>query len=352
MADLVEVPKWEEGIYQLETSDPVEGGPDGIDNVQARQLGNRTRYLKDQQEAHVAADNPHPQYATLVQMKAAIDALVGAAPGALDTLNELAAAIGNDPNFATTYTNALALKAALDSPVFVGAPKGPTPPQFDSSQRLATMAAVQRALGSASGMKIVSAPVTIDATYAGADVVFYGNTDAFTQALPDVSVFPSGVGMRFYNASAYPVTVQTSGSNKFSASGGSVTSIVVGPGDGLSISAYVPNNWEVMGGSAALQWGFSFDATLDVSGSQRLPSGYIEKWGTAVTDSNGEVTIVFPKRFPNAAFNAVANHAGSGAAMVILLYGSLTQDGVRFKVFNEKGLSQSGWLVYWRVLGK
>jgi hypothetical protein len=42
---------------------------------------------------------------------AAINALIADAPGALDTLNELAAALGDDPNFATTITNAIALKA-------------------------------------------------------------------------------------------------------------------------------------------------------------------------------------------------------------------------------------------------
>ncbi|AOJ06396.1 phage tail protein [Burkholderia mayonis] len=47
MSKLVESSKWEEDIYQIETSDPVEGGPDGISNLQARQLVNRTRYLKD-----------------------------------------------------------------------------------------------------------------------------------------------------------------------------------------------------------------------------------------------------------------------------------------------------------------
>jgi hypothetical protein len=40
----------------------------------------------------------------------AVSALVNAAPGALDTLNELAAALGDDPNFATTVTNSLATK--------------------------------------------------------------------------------------------------------------------------------------------------------------------------------------------------------------------------------------------------
>lgn len=53
--------------------------------------------------------------ATPADVTAAINALVAAAPGALDTLNELAAALGNDPNFATTITTALAGKQSLDS---------------------------------------------------------------------------------------------------------------------------------------------------------------------------------------------------------------------------------------------
>ena len=39
-------------------------------------------------------------------------AIVDSAPTTLDTLNELAAALGDDPNFATTVTNALGGKAA------------------------------------------------------------------------------------------------------------------------------------------------------------------------------------------------------------------------------------------------
>ena len=41
--------------------------------------------------------------------------MVGSAPAALDTLNELAAALGNDPNFATTMLNSLAGKQPLDN---------------------------------------------------------------------------------------------------------------------------------------------------------------------------------------------------------------------------------------------
>ncbi len=55
------------------------------------------------------------QIATTAFVKAALAGLVGSSPAALDTLNELADALGNDPNFATTMTNSLAGKQPLDS---------------------------------------------------------------------------------------------------------------------------------------------------------------------------------------------------------------------------------------------
>ncbi|EAO5662849.1 phage tail protein [Salmonella enterica] len=93
-------------------------------------------YVDDQMAKHVAAVDPHTQYApkasptftgtpkgptaqagnnttqfaTTAFVQAALAALVNSSPEALDTLNELAAALGNDPNFATTMTNALAGK--------------------------------------------------------------------------------------------------------------------------------------------------------------------------------------------------------------------------------------------------
>ena len=52
MANLQETEVWEEGIYQLETSDPVMGGADGVDNKPLRQLANRTGYLKKKLEEY------------------------------------------------------------------------------------------------------------------------------------------------------------------------------------------------------------------------------------------------------------------------------------------------------------
>ncbi|WP_419867289.1 tail fiber protein [Escherichia coli] len=147
MANLPETPQWEDGIYQIEVSDPVLGGPDGISNRQAKQLASRTSYLKQQVEKggsdlakHIAAADPHTQYATKASptftgtptaptpaandnskklvttefVARAIAALAGTVPETLDTLKELADALGNDPNFATTVLNKLAEKLAKD----------------------------------------------------------------------------------------------------------------------------------------------------------------------------------------------------------------------------------------------
>jgi len=48
MANLTETSTFPAGVYQLETTDPVLAGADGIANLQAQQLANRTRFLNDQ----------------------------------------------------------------------------------------------------------------------------------------------------------------------------------------------------------------------------------------------------------------------------------------------------------------
>ncbi|CAC9690950.1 Uncharacterised protein [Pseudomonas putida] len=93
------------------------------------------------------AGNNTTRLATTAFVQAAIAALVSSSPAALDTLNELAAALGNDPNFATTIATALGLKAPLASPVFTGDPKAPTPGINDYDSSISTTEYVLRALG-------------------------------------------------------------------------------------------------------------------------------------------------------------------------------------------------------------
>ena len=67
-----------------------------------------------------AAGTSTTQVATTAFVGTAVSNLVASAPAALDTLNELATALGNDASFSTTITNALAAKAPLASPTFTG----------------------------------------------------------------------------------------------------------------------------------------------------------------------------------------------------------------------------------------
>ncbi|MEQ1950933.1 hypothetical protein [Mesorhizobium sp. CN2-181] len=77
---------------------------------------------------------------------AAVASLLNSAPGALDTLDELAAALGDDANFAANVTNALALLAPKASPTFTGTPLGPTAAPGTNTTQLSTTAFVTAAI--------------------------------------------------------------------------------------------------------------------------------------------------------------------------------------------------------------
>ena len=78
----------------------------------------------------------------------AVAALVGSAPAALDQLNELAAAIGNDPNFSATLMAELAKKANSANPLLTGAVGVPTRATSDRSANAASTQFVANLLAS------------------------------------------------------------------------------------------------------------------------------------------------------------------------------------------------------------
>lgn len=76
MATLKETAQWEDGIYRIEQTDPVVGGEDGIDNIQAKQLGNRTLYLKkklEEMEGTVDGYAPDMQEALFAGLQLGLD---------------------------------------------------------------------------------------------------------------------------------------------------------------------------------------------------------------------------------------------------------------------------------------
>lgn len=273
MTNLTEKEQWEDGVYQIEKTDPVVGGPDGLSNRQGQQLANRTKYLKglvdglldgarnaaiavklatarvinltgdaggsanfdgsanasitvtlaktgvaagtygsvtvdekgrvmagtvitavanggtgnstgqapsatklatartingvpfdgtaniaitddskaplnspvltgDPRAPTPSAGDNDTSIATTAFVQAAIAALVNGSPEALNQLNELAAALGNNPNYATDMATALGLKANSESPTLTGTPKAPRPAIGTNTDQIQTAAGV------------------------------------------------------------------------------------------------------------------------------------------------------------------------------------------------------------------
>jgi hypothetical protein len=105
-----------------------------------------------------AANIASTQIATTAFVATAVDNVRNTAIAALDTLGEIAAALGNDPSFSTTVTNALALKAPLSSPALTGVPTAPTAAAGTSTTQIATTAFV----GTAVANLVNSSPAALD----------------------------------------------------------------------------------------------------------------------------------------------------------------------------------------------
>ena len=134
MGKITEQQQWEEDIYLIEKQDKVLGGELGVINIQAKQLANRTKYLKYQVDGinrertgyapkaspaftgvpTAPTANPNTnntQIATTAFVKTAVANLVGSAPAALDTLEELARALAGDANLKATLLAEIGKKA-------------------------------------------------------------------------------------------------------------------------------------------------------------------------------------------------------------------------------------------------
>jgi hypothetical protein len=162
--------------------------------------------------------------ASITYVDSSIAALVNSAPGALDTLKELADALGDDANFAATMTSALALKAPLASPAFTGHPTGVTEATGDSSTRLATTALVDA--------KISAAAPAVSSVFGRTGAVVSANNDysyAQLSGLPQLAMTKAAVASNF-------LTSYTSTTGLFTAAQPAFTDI-----SGTAATGQIPN---------------------------------------------------------------------------------------------------------------
>ncbi|EOT0476470.1 phage tail protein [Salmonella enterica subsp. enterica serovar Kiambu] len=250
-------------------------------------------YADDQMAKHLAAPDPHSQYApkasptftgtpkaptpaagnnttqlaTTAFVQAALTTLINGAPATLDTLKEIAAAINNDPKFSTTINNALALKAPLSSPALTGTPTAPTAAQSVNNTQIATTAFVKSAIAAMVG----SAPAALDTLNELAAAL--GNDPNFATTMLNALAGKQPLDNTLTNLSGKDVAGLLAYLGL-----GEAAKRDVGTGD---------NQIPDMGAFAS------------GSGWFRLPGGYIVQFGTFSGNTTRFISGHFPIPFPN-----------------------------------------------------
>ena len=174
------------------TSDIVSGvsSVNGLSNVVVLDTndideGTTNLYYTD---ARVNSYLTNNSYATQSYVNSAFDTLVDAAPNALNTLNELAAALGDDPNFATTVTNSIASK--LDANTTLSAGTGiATSGNLGSGASIA-LAALQTSPAGTYGTTVNIPKITVDA-YGRVTAINVLAADFFSGSYTDLTNKPT-----------------------------------------------------------------------------------------------------------------------------------------------------------------
>jgi len=155
-------------------------------------------------------DGQHGSYYT-GYTDSAVSNLVNSSPAALDTLQELATALGNDVNFSTTVTNSIATKAPLASPTFTGTTTIPTADINAGTIDGTTVGASTASTGafttlSASGVLTTTAATLFNggfASNAASTISTADNLDTLSLISTDADA-NSGPNLRLYRNSASP----------------------------------------------------------------------------------------------------------------------------------------------------
>ena len=178
-----------------------------------------------------------------------------------------------------------------------------TPAQFDATTKIATMAAVQRALGNFRSETAINTSTTLGAASVGQLIV--GTTGTYTTTLPLANSVPAGACISFVGSTGIGTwLVQRQGSDIIDNNGGG-TFFGIGVGDSAVLESNGVGTWRIIGGSAALRKSNDFAVSLAAAGYQKLPSGIIIQWGSVTTSTgNGSgggigASFSFPIAFPN-----------------------------------------------------
>jgi hypothetical protein len=187
------------------------------------------------------------QIATTAYVRTEVANLVNSAPGALDTLDELAAALGDDASFATTVTTAIGLKAPLDSPTFTGTVSGITK----------TMVGLGNVLNETKATMFTSPTFTGSVTISGGTIT----------GITDLAVADGGTGASSITANSVILGNGTS----------ALSGNLVAPGTAGNVLTSNGTTWTSSAPATPFSWNVTYiNVTVAENGTYTLPANCIQ----------------------------------------------------------------------------
>ncbi|KTC26420.1 hypothetical protein AO239_07410 [Pseudomonas sp. ICMP 19500] len=219
---------------------------------------------------------------------------------------------------ALTFRNITDGFATLDSPVFTGDPKAPTPPQFDRDKSIATTEFVGDSLGSYRGLEVVTtAAKALTKAHIGFLMVLSGN-GSITATLPPANSVPAGASISFFVDHGFltPDTIRVAGTDVINVGlGAFLPSLTLNNGDFLTLVSSGGGTWCATDRSVRLEQSSDFRQSKGANGYRYLPGGMLECWGiTGATED--KVNVTFSEQFSRVPFVVPYDSIGKGGAVM------------------------------------
>ncbi|HDR9003064.1 TPA: hypothetical protein QDA99_006573 [Burkholderia vietnamiensis] len=223
---------------------------------------------------------------------------------------------------------------------------GVTPPQFDSSAKLATTAFV-KGVGPSFSLEYQIVATGVIPLSAIGGLAIFNPAGAVTATLPSASSVPVGATITFFNVTNYACTVARNGTDVIGVNAGTVTSISLGNGDTLTLESNGVG-WRAIGGSAQLQYS-SLAALGPGQALQNLTASRV--LNTNYTNTTTKPVIVYATASGGAAGSAIGFFTGGceGAISIATAAGNgigvmgIAMPGAAYSV----GVSGSATLQTW-----
>jgi len=208
--------------------------------------------------------------------------------------------------------------------------KSPTPAQFDNSTKLATTAFLKAAGLQLGGRLGLTAATTLTAATAAGKEVILSGAGIYAIALPPANTCPSGTAILMFSVASAGITVNRQGADTVSINAGTaLTTFNLLPGESALLVSDGNAAWDLLSGSAQLQYAGSFGASLASNGYQKLPSGLIEQWGVVTSNATpgALVAVTFPIAFPSTLLSLVVTPVNPSASTTAAWAEALTTGG-------------------------